>query len=506
MCGIVAQHGAPDPVAGRRMLRRLAHRGPDDADGVTTGPSWLGHRRLSIVDVEGGRQPLSTPDGRLHLVGNGEIYNHAALGCALSRERFSSESDNEVALHLFDQYGPAALADMRGMFALCIGGDDGRFLAARDPVGVKPLYWARREGRVVFASELRAYDPDWRGDVELFPPGHYWTPAEGLVRFASISRHEPDGAWAGDGEPGSAVLGRIRETLESAIRRRMMADVPVGVLLSGGLDSSLVAVVAAEHARRAGMTLRTFAVGTPTSPDLAAARGVARLLGSEHHERVYTAEEAVDVVEEVVAAIESYEPSLVRSAVPNFLLAELAATHVKVVLTGEGADELFAGYEYLRGVDDEALHTELRRTVEGLHKLNLQRCDRVTMAHGLEARVPFLDLDVIALGLSLPVEWKIASDGRMEKHLLRTAFEDALPEEILWRRKAQFGDGSGAAEVLREHVAAAVSDADLDAARTGGNGGLPAPRTREELAYQRMFRRHLGGVRPERVLGRFATA
>ncbi|MDQ3610212.1 MAG: asparagine synthase-related protein, partial [Actinomycetota bacterium] len=362
-------------------------------------------------------------------------------------------------------------------------------------------------GRLVFASELRAYDSDWRGDVDLFPPGHYWTPEEGLVRFASVSgRHGPDEAWPDTDEPGPAVLSRIRETLGSAVRRQMMADVPVGVLLSGGLDSSLVTAVAAEHARRAGTTLRTFAVGTPTSPDLVAARGVAELLGTEHHERVYTAQEAVDVVQEVVAAIESYEPSLVRSAVPNFLLAGLAARHVKVVLTGEGADELFAGYEYLRGVDDAALHAELVRTVEGLHNLNLQRCDRVTMAHGLEARVPFLDLEVIALGLSLPVGWKTASEGRMEKHLLRRAFEGALPDEVLWRRKAQFGDGSGATDVLRERVAATVSDADLAAARAGANGGLPAPRTHEELGYQRMFRAYLEGVHPERVLGRFATA
>ncbi len=485
------------------MLARLVHRGPDDSGRVAVGDSWLGHRRLSIVDVAGGHQPLSTADGELHLVANGEIYNHGELHDRLGHRRFATASDNEVALHLFDEEGPDALAELRGMFALCAAGADGRFVAARDPLGIKPLYWARRHGQVRFASELRAFDADWRGDVDSFPPGHYWTPRSGMVRFAAV-QPPPDG---GD-PPGSPdeVLETVRSTVVAAVERRMMGDVPVGVFLSGGLDSSIIAAVAARHARREGRRLQTFAVGLEGSTDLPAARMVAAHLDSEHRERVYTADELVDAVTEVVRVVESYEPSLVRSAVPNYLLAELAAAHVKVVLTGEGADELFAGYEYLEGVDGAGnLQRELVRTVEGLHHLNLQRCDRVTMAHGLEARVPFLDLDVVALSLGLPARWKRPGPGKIRKQLLREAFAGWMPDEVLWRGKEQFGDGTGATAVLGERMADSVTDAELHAAREDGNGGLPPPRSREELAYQRTFRRYLAGVRADRVLGRFPT-
>ncbi|MEJ7718642.1 MAG: asparagine synthase-related protein [Thermoleophilaceae bacterium] len=219
------------------------------------------------------------------------------------------------------------------------------------------------------------------------------------------------------------------------------------MFLSGGLDSSLVAAIAAPWMRRHGKTLKTFAVGLEDSADLIAARVVAGFLDTEHHEKVYTAEEALEVLPTVVRTIESFDPSLVRSAVPNYLLSEMTSEHVKVVLTGEGADEIFAGYEYL-GLGDPAsqaeLHDELVRTIEGLHNLNLQRADRVTMAHGLEGRVPFLELDMIELGLALPAGWKLAEEGQMEKRLLRKAFEGWLPDEFLWRGKEQFGDGSGA--------------------------------------------------------------
>jgi asparagine synthase (glutamine-hydrolysing) len=284
----------------------------------------------------------------------------------------------------------------------------------------------------------------------------------------------------------------------------MMGDVPVGVFLSGGLDSAIVAAIAARHLEDHGERLRTFAVGTEGSADLLAARVVAQHIGSEHRERVYDAPEAVRVLPHVVRAIEHFDPSLVRSAVPNFLLAEMTAKHVKVVLTGEGADELFAGYEYLRGFADPVeLQAELMRTVHGLHDLNLQRCDRVTMAHGLEARVPFLDRQVIAFAFGLPMAWKQSQPGELEKRLLRRAFEGWLPDEILWREKAEFGDGSGAKDVLRQKIEESVTARDFERER----GSVDPPlRTREELAYHRIFAEHLPGVRPERTVGRFATA
>lgn len=469
------------------MLDRIGHRGPDGRGEFVAADAWLGHVRLSIVDLEGGDQPLSTPDGRLHLVGNGEIYNHARLRERLGPDRFTTDSDNEGALQLVAQKGPAGLRQLWGMYAVVVAGQDGTFVAARDPVGIKPLYWARRGEEVRFASELVAFDHDWRGAVELFPPGHYWTPEEGFVRFARAvpaqvkPRFEPPSR--ADEPPPAELLEQLRNTLIRAVERRMMADVHIGVFLSGGLDSSIIAAIAARTACSCGYVLPTFAVGTSASPDLAAARLVAEFLGTEHRERVYTSQEARGVLPAVVRSIESFDASLVRSAVPNYLLSEFTARTVKVVLTGEGADELLAGYEYVRDFGSEqALHDELVRTVESLHGLNLQRCDRVTMAHGLEARVPFLDLDMIALCLAIPAGWKTCDGGQQEKLILRKAFAGWVPDEILWRDKAQFGDGSGAADVL-------ALDGDS-----------------QEEAYREIFREHLGGIDPARTLTRFATA
>ncbi len=510
MCGIAAVYGGVEETVGSRMLDRLAHRGPDDEGSVAVAGNWLGHRRLAIVDLEGGRQPLTTTCGNIYMVGNGEIYNHEAVRQSLPNVEFLTGSDNEVALHLFDQRGPAAFSELLGMFAFVIAGKDGRFVAARDPVGIKPLYWARRGDQVRFASEMGAFDAPWRPAVEVFPPGHYWTPEDGLVAFATPVAPRQDMAdgldsrSADNTEVPDRVLDRVRAQLVSTVERQMMGDVPVGVFLSGGLDSSLVAAIAARWYRRRGQSLKTFAVGLADSPDLLAAREVAEHIGSEHHERIYTSADALRAVPDVVRVIESYDPSLVRSAVANYLLAAFAAEHVKVVLTGEGADEIFAGYEYLHACQtEEALHDELVRSIEGLHNLNLQRGDRVTMAHGLEARVPFLELDMIELGMSLPAAWKSVDDDRPEKWLLRKAFAGWLPEHLLWRKKAQFGDGSGAASVLRDVMAATVTDDAFARERITVD---PALRSREEVAYYRIFREALEGIDPAQTVGLFVTA
>jgi asparagine synthase (glutamine-hydrolysing) len=495
------------------MLERLVHRGPDETGSVTLSRNaWLGHTRLSIVDVAGGRQPLAEPGGEgLWLVGNGEIYNFADVREALDGRIFSTRSDNEVALHLLDERGPTALRELSGMYALLAADSAGRFFAARDPIGIKPLYWARRGEDIRFASEMRAFDPAWLPHVEAFPPGHYWTPEEGLVRFEEAVPTRPTGGLKplpGPSEPGAPipadVLDQTREVIVDSVDRQMMGDVPVGVFLSGGLDSSLIAAIAADYLRARGGRLQTFAVGTESSPDLIAARTVASHLDTDHHERLYTAEEAFGVLEETVRTIESFDPSLVRSAVPNYLLAEMTAEHVKVVLTGEGADEIFAGYGYYHREfpDEEDLQAELVRTIEGLHNLNLQRADRVTMAHGLEARVPFLDREVIAFGLHLPVGWKLAGPDVPEKRLLREAFTGWLPEEFLWREKAQFGTGSGAAEVLTGKVEEAISDEQFERERVATD---PPLRSKEELAYYRILREALPGMDPEGTVGRFAT-
>jgi asparagine synthase (glutamine-hydrolysing) len=479
------------------MLARIRARGPDGACSATTRGTWLGHTRLSIVDVAGGTQPLRDSASEHWLICNGEIYNHEDLRQELPGA-FRTGSDSEAALAVLKARGPAGIADLHGMFAFCIADSSGGLVAARDPVGIKPLYWARRNGRVLFASELCAFDADWRADVETFPPAHYWTSGTGLKRFAELEDDSPD--YASPQQAREAVLA----TLTTAVHRQLMSDdgVGVGVFLSGGLDSNLIAAVAAKAAREKGTRLQTFTAGVDGSPDLLAARDVAEYLDTDHHERIYTAEEAIESLPEVVESIESYEPSLVRSAVPNYLLAQLAVEHVKVVLTGEGADELFAGYDHLRDiVDPDELRAELVRSVEGLHNLNLQRCDRVTMAHGLEARVPFLDLDMIHVAQRVPIRWKLPGEEGQEKRLLREAFAGELPAQFLSRPKAQFGDGSGTADVMSDAAARLAPDPDWRAARVPG---LPRPRSREELGYQRIFASRLAGIRPS-VLGRFAT-
>ena len=501
MCGIVAAVGEVDTQLCREMLSRIKHRGPDDTGEIHRGRVWLGHQRLSIMDVDGGAQPMSDSGGTTHLVANGEIYNHRHIREDLGHELFETGSDSEAALHALIVDGPAGLARLRGMFALAFMTDDEEFLVARDAVGVKPLYWVRRPDVTLFASELRAFDEADRPLVESFPPGCCWSPAGGLVRFADAvpavlrpaHRAEEPGVW------GEDLLKSVRETVVTAVENRMMSDVGIGVFLSGGLDSAIVAAVAAEYALRHHQPLPTFAIGAPGSSDLAAARVVADHLGTEHHEIVMTAEDAVAALPKAVRAIEHFDPSLVRSAVPNLLLAEYASKRVHAVLTGEGADELFAGYDYYHEepfTNPDALQAELVRTVNELHHLNLQRCDRTTMAFGMEARVPFLDRDVIGLALSIPPEHKMLAPGREAKKLLRDAFEGWLPEEILRRGKEQFGDGSGAKDVLEQAVHAAPEVADADGVEL---------RSKEEAGFYAIWRKELDGIRPGSTLGLFAT-
>ncbi|MBR7743406.1 asparagine synthase (glutamine-hydrolyzing) [Phycicoccus sp. BSK3Z-2] len=510
MCGIAVVHdarpeaAAPDAAAtGAVMLDALTHRGPDGRGERQVGATWLGHTRLAIVDLDGGAQPMTSDDG-WWVVANGEVYNHEELRADLAGDgrRLRTASDSEVLLHVVAAWGTAGVARLRGMVAGCVVGPAGDVVLVRDPLGIKPLYWARRGGRMLAASELRAFPPEWRPAVEEFPAGHTWTPAEGLRPTTDL--HD-DPAGSGGVRPPfrtrEAAVAAVREAVVDAVRERMMADVPLGVFLSGGLDSSIVAAVMAREAAP-GTVVRSFSAGTADSPDLAAARRVAAHLGLEHHERVYGGDDVLDVLPEVVRSLESAEPSLVRSAVPNYLLSALAAEHVKVVLTGEGADELFAGYHHLRGLPADELAAALVTGVDVLHHLNLQRADRVSMAHGLEARVPFLALEVLDVARRVPVEWKLlGEDGHeqaQEKALLREAFAGWLPDDVLWRRKEQFGDGSGTAAVMAQRAEAFVPEGYWADERVEG---LPAARTREELGYQRILAAHLGGVRADRVLG-----
>ncbi|HEY2206061.1 MAG TPA: asparagine synthase (glutamine-hydrolyzing) [Pseudonocardia sp.] len=493
-----------------RMLARIQHRGPDDTGVLALdNTAWLGHQRLSIMDVTGGRQPLADPDSTTWIIGNGEIYNYRSLNAELPEGLVRTKSDTEAALHVVMREGPAAVQELNGMFAFAMAGADGNGLVARDPMGVKPLYWLQDAHVTVFASELRAFDVEDRPNVTSFPPGCLWTPHTGVVRYTNGVPVEVRPAHrAATVEWDDVVLKTVREAVITAVRRRMMSDVGVGVFLSGGLDSAIVAAIAAKEATARGEVLPTFAVGTESSGDLIAARKVAEFIGSDHHEILATADNIEEALDEAVQVIEHFDPALVRSSVPNLLLAREAAKKVKVVLTGEGADELFAGYSYIHTdeyAEPDVLHAELVRSLEQLHHLNLQRCDRTTMYYGLEAREPFLDSDLIRTALALPPEWKQLTGGRPEKALLREAFEGWLPEDLLWRGKEQFGDGSGAGTVL-----AALAEAKADKAGGGWVGEVPTDgwelRSDEEVLYFEIWRRHFRGVRPNATLGAFATA
>ena len=509
MCGIVAAYGRIDEAKCERMLARVQHRGPDDTGILSLDGTWLGHQRLSIIDVSGGHQPLADAGETTWIVGNGEIYNHERLTSGLPDGVVQSKSDTEAALHMVMRDGPAAVRGLNGMFAIAMVTSDGGGLVARDPMGVKPLYWIDDEDVTLFASELRAFDEEDRPRVTAFPPGSLWTPATGIVRYADAVPVEVRPARRARSETwDDEVLTEVREAVIAAVRRRMMSDVGVGVFLSGGLDSALVAAIAVREADARGDVLPTFAVGTPGSADLVAARRVADHIGSDHHEVVVTAEAIGFALDEAVSVIEHFDPSLVRSSVPNLLLAREASKKVKVVLTGEGADELFAGYSYMHGdefADPDVLHGELVRSLEQLHGLNLQRCDRTTMFYGLEAREPFLDSALVRCALALPPEWKQRSADRPEKAILREAFTGWLPEDLLWRGKEQFGDGSGAGTVLAALAAEKVAKADTDAV-PDVPAGCWELRGDEETMYFEIWQRHFAGVRADATLEAFATA
>ena len=506
MSAIVAAHGPFDERLGQRMLDRMAHRGPDGGGSRSFPHAWLGVRYLAIVDPEGGAQPLTAGPPEAALIGDGEIDNYRRIRDGLGAHRFRTGSDLEAALQLYLDQGVASFERLWGTFALAVAGEDGRFAVARDVLGISPLYWARRGESVLFASELKAFDADWRPWVEPFPPGHAWTPEQGLIAGPAFPGSTPVllQSRAPSEDPPSWVFDAIRETLVRAVRRNLDAVVPVGIMLSGGVDSSIVAAIAAHLAGQQGRRLPSFAVGMAGSSDLAAARLVAEHVGTEHHELVYTAEDAIALVPQIIGELESFDPTLVHSAVPHHLVAALSAEQVKVVLAGEGADELFAGYaHYERHDTGRALHEDLLDTLEGMHIGGLQRVDRVAAAYGIEPRLPFLDLDFVELALALPPGWKLLAEDRPAKWLLRRAFDGWLPEEVLWRRKEQFGEGTGMNTVLREHFEATVSVEELAEAAPLLD---PPVRTREELAYFRIFTAALPGIDPGRTVGRFAQA
>lgn len=495
MCGFVCLWNIGDEALAQQMIGRIAHRGPDAVE-VLRGagsPAIMAHCRLSIIGPQDGRQPIYQ-SGDL-LVANGEIYNHADLRAILGESAFETESDSESILHLFRSGELRWVARLDGMFAFVLASKS-RIIAARDPLGIKPLYMARIGDGLAFASELKAFDGIAVDSVEAIGPGALYDSRDGLRQWYRT----PHGA--AEEEPGldiEATAGELRLVLEEAVAKWMVADVEVGSFLSGGLDSSIIAALAARMSDR---PLKTFAVGIEGSPDLIAARQVAEHIGSEHYEHAFTAEDLAAALGHVIYHLESADVDLVRSAVPTHFAARLAAQHVKAVLTGEGADELFAGYAYHHDYVDNprALADELTRSLNAMHNINLQRVDRVTMAESLEARTPFLDRDLIDFAQSIPATLKMrktdpdareSTGSTTEKWILRKACADLLPESLVWRKKAQFDEGSGTVDALEKALMiAAGSDTPLD-------------RAAEAALYERLLRERYAD--PERILSQAGT-
>ncbi|MDY6987800.1 MAG: asparagine synthase B [Thermodesulfobacteriota bacterium] len=454
MCGLAGCIGTRDVQTVNRMLDALPHRGPNDRGLHSHGKTVLGHTRLSIVDVAQGHQPILVKGGSSGVICNGEIYNFQKLRAKLSpKHRFTTQSDTEVVLHLYEEKGPECVRELDGMFAFAVfNGDD--FMLARDPIGIKPLYYGYYNDNLYFSSELGAMTLAGVDEVHEFPAAHYYTPKDGFVEYYQIPQIQD--RLLTDIEETSHL---IRETFIRAVKKRLLADpeVPVGSFCSGGLDSSLVAAIAAEEIPH----LHTFVVGMEDengdlSDDIKAARIAAGHIGSTHHELIFTEDEYYKALPEVIRKLESYDPSLVRCAVPCYFTCKLAADYVTVVLTGEGADELYTGYHYMKHFPFDKLNMEARRCIGNLHNINLQRADRMGMFFSLELRVPYLDVDMIDLSMKIPPELKIRehNGAKIEKWILRKAFEntDYLPDEILWRYKVQYTQGAGC-ESLGEALA-----------------------------------------------------
>lgn len=479
MCGIAGVFQQPAERTVGEMIKNLSHRGPDGRGITSVDNGTLGHARLAILDVEGGHQPMDYQD--TSIVFNGEIYNYRKLRqMHLADLPVRTHSDTEVLLHLYLKYGPESVELLDGMFAFAIH-CRGEFFLARDPLGIKPLYYgeSRHGNQFFFASEIKAL-VGRVVQVQEFPPGTWYHSRLGWHRYYELE----ETIYPFDGSEQEA-LPAIKSMLHTAVHKRLLADVPVGVSLSGGLDSSIVTLLARQEAEK----LHSFAVGVEGSPDLAAARQTAKYLDTIHHEYVYSKQDMLQVLPKVLYYLESFDPALVRSAIPNYFLAKIAAEYVKVMLTGEGADEVYAGYDYLAQYDSPGeLQKEMLHITNALHNTNLQRADRMSMAFGLEARVPFLDVKSVALAMSIPSDWKLHG-RRIPKALLRRTFAGDLPAEIVNRPKAKFSKGAGSSELIVQEATEGIPDTDFiserDRLQQDWNFDLE---NKEALHYYRILR------------------
>lgn len=437
---------------------------------------------MTLGEVWPRAQARYAQDASLHpVVLDAEIHNWAELATGAASPR-------EAVQAYYRGRGPAFVAELDGPFALAMGTSEGVFLA-RDVVGKSPLYWGRRGEAVCFCSEIKGL-LGWATDIAEFPPGHYYQPGSGVVCFATVAEQPPI-----DLSP-EAVAAELKARLVKSVRKRVGGG-EVGVWLSGGVDSATMAALA----RRQTSKLDTFVVGLPGAPDLKYARMVADHIGSRHHERVCSADELPTMLQEVIYHLESFDALLVRSSLPNYLAGRIASDHVSAVLSGEGGDELFAGYHYLKELSPDQIPEELIDITNRLHNTALQRVDRCSASHGLVARTGFLDRDVVDFALRIPAHMKVSDNGeKTGKWILRKAMAGLLPDEVLWRRKAKFWEGSGVGDLLAGYAEQTISDSEFAAERVVSDA-VPL-RTKEELLYYRIFKAHFGDSVDPALVGR----
>ncbi|HMM01314.1 MULTISPECIES: asparagine synthase B [unclassified Dysgonomonas] len=509
MCGFVGVFDLTqniDVLRGQvlRMAKKIRHRGPDWSGVYCGSKSILAHERLSIVGVDSGKQPLYSKDKKLVLAVNGEIYNHKEIRSRYSDYEFLTHSDCEVILALYKDKGADLFEDLNGIFAFALYDvEKDIILIGRDHMGIIPLYMGYDDyGQFYVASELKALEGVCP-NIQEFLPGHYIFSKDGT---APKQWYKRDWMEYDNVKDNKSDVEELRASLEAAVHRQLMSDVPYGVLLSGGLDSSIISAVAKRYAARRieddnkteawWPQLHSFAVGLKDAPDLIAARKVAEYIGTVHHEINFTVEEAIDALSDVIYHIETYDVTTVRASTPMYLLARfIKSMGVKMVLSGEGSDELFGGYLYFhKAPDAKALHEETVRKLDRLHLYDCLRANKSLAAWGVEGRVPFLDKEFMDVAMRLNPQDKMCGNGKIEKHILRKAFEDYLPASVAWRQKEQFSDGVGYnwIDTLREVADKKVSDRQMEHAAE--RFPVNPPMSKEEYWYRTMFEEHFSSA------------
>ncbi|AUC82284.1 asparagine synthase B [Lacinutrix sp. Bg11-31] len=505
MCGIVCAFDLKQKSEDLRpqvleMSKTIRHRGPDWSGIYSDDKAILAHERLAIVDPASGKQPLFSPDNKLVLAANGEIYNHRELRKQFEgKYDFKTESDCEVILALYQEKGVDFVDEMNGIFGFAIyDTEKDEYFIARDHMGIIPLYigWDQN-GTFYVASELKALEGICT-KIELFPPGHYMSSKDGeYVKWYKRDWSDYDAV-----KDNETSIAEVKEALEAAVHRQLMSDVPYGVLLSGGLDSSVVSAIAKKYAQKRIESddtsdawypqTHSFAVGLEGSPDLAAAQKVADHIGTVHHEIKFTIQEGLDAIKDVIYNIETYDITTIRSSTPMYLMARvIKSMGIKMVLSGEGADEIFGGYLYFhKAPNAREFHEETVRKLDKLHMYDCLRANKSLAAWGIEGRVPFLDKEFMDVAMRINPQDKMINGERMEKWVVRKAFEDMLPESVAWRQKEQFSDGVGYSwiDTLKEVVDEAITDEQMENAAF--RFPIQTPQNKEEFYYRSIFEEH----------------